>query len=364
MTSAQVSVVSPLRVLVLADSRAFHTERYVPELRRQGCRVLVASMERGNLHHFHLKHRGVIRQLHYALAAPQVRRIVRRFRPDIINPHFASGYGFLAAASKARPPVLLHLWGSDILVVPHKSAMHRWKTRWALRRADYLASDSAYLLQAARDVASLSQSRIIAWGIEERFLAWHKSDYRLHKPLQIIVPRRQERIYNNIFTLRALTPLIQEGLVEVTYPDYGSQAGEFTRTASSLTDHGVHTYSCMPRDAFLRFLAGFDVYLSSALSDSSPASLIEAMGLGLIPVAADIPGVREWLHEGTGFTFENFSAESLRNTIRQVIERDDDHAAMRRRNFEKVKSEAVFENNITATIAIMRQLAGPEGGGR
>ena len=33
----------PLRVLVLADSRSFHTERYVAELRRQGCEVLTEA---------------------------------------------------------------------------------------------------------------------------------------------------------------------------------------------------------------------------------------------------------------------------------------------------------------------------------
>ena len=48
-----------IKILVLADSRAFHTERYVRELRNQGCRVLLASLERGNTHHFHLKHRAV-----------------------------------------------------------------------------------------------------------------------------------------------------------------------------------------------------------------------------------------------------------------------------------------------------------------
>lgn len=104
----------PLRVLVLADSRSFHTERYVPELRRQGCEVLLASLEHGVMEHYSLKKRGLVRQMHYPLAAAEARSIIASFQPDIVNPHFASGYGFLAALAVRRNsrPVLLHIWGS------------------------------------------------------------------------------------------------------------------------------------------------------------------------------------------------------------------------------------------------------------
>ena len=67
-----------LTILVLADSRSFHTERYVRELRRQGCHVILASLERGNIHHYTLKARGFFRQLHYIMAATEVRSLIRR----------------------------------------------------------------------------------------------------------------------------------------------------------------------------------------------------------------------------------------------------------------------------------------------
>ena len=90
-----------LRVLVLADSNSFHTERYVLELARQGCEVLLASVEDGDVEHHRLKPHGPIRQLHYATVVPEIRGIIKEFQPDIVNAHFASGYGFSAAM--ARP---------------------------------------------------------------------------------------------------------------------------------------------------------------------------------------------------------------------------------------------------------------------
>jgi glycosyltransferase involved in cell wall biosynthesis len=47
-----------------------------------------------------------------------------------------------------------------------------------------------------------------------------------------------------------------------------------------------------------RKLAGAVIYVSAALSDSTSVSLLEAMACGCFPVAADIPGNREWITDG------------------------------------------------------------------
>jgi glycosyltransferase involved in cell wall biosynthesis len=103
-------------------------------------------------------------------------------------------------------------------------------------------------------------------------------------------------------------------------------------------------------------MASHDVYLSSAVSDSSPATLIEAMGLGLIPICGDIPGIREWLQEDRGYVFDLYSADQLRNRIAALIDSGDAHGEMRERNLARVKESAIFEDNIAQTIAIMREL--------
>ncbi len=345
-----------LKVLVLADSRSFHTERYVAEMRRQGCRVLLLSLENGHVFHYDLRRRGPVRALHYPLAAREIRTIVRRFVPDIVNPHFASGYGFAAALIGHATPILLHVWGSDVLIVPHKSMLHCLKTKLALRRADAVIGDSDYLLREAGKIAELKEARTIAWGVEREYLSYHRDSYRMSRPLKIIVPRPHERVYNNTFVVGALAPLIQEDQIEVTFPGFGSLLPEFQQQARQLVGDKLKFYTKLPRPEFLRFVASHDLFLSAAVSDSSPVSLIEAMALGLIPVAADIPGVREWLSEDRGYRYGPSDPAGLREVISRIARSDDDHAAMRRRNLEKVKQQAVFEDNIAETIAIMRDL--------
>lgn len=345
------------KVLVLADSRSFHAERYIHALRERDCHVLLASLEKGGTHHFSLKHRGFIGAFHYVLASSELIGLVKRFHPDIINPHFASGYGFTTALSQVRKaaPVILHLWGSDILIVPSKSIIHRQKTAYALSHSDFVIGDSQHILDQASRIAKLPQSKIIPWGIDRSLLELHKTDYSLNNPVRIIVPRPHEQVYNNAFLLRGLAEMVKSGRIELAFPSWGGKLREFEKLARELADDRIGYYDKMDRERFLRYMSRFDIYLSGAISDSTPASLIEAMGLGLIPIAADIPGVREWLSWDTGYLYQPFQASHLVETIEKVISTGD-HQAMRQKNLARVKREAIFEDNLDQTFAIMREL--------
>ena len=347
-----------MRVLLLADTRAFHTERFARQLQTQGCDVLTASLEIGTMECRHLTGRGPLKWLHYISTVPQLRRLIKQFQPDVINPHFASGYGFIAALARRgnQPPIVLNLWGSDILIVPRKSWLHKRKTRYALRAADYVIGDSEFLVSAAERLAGGIERSVIPWGIERRFLNLHKDDYSFQKPLRIIVPRTQAPVYNNEFIVRALQPLIADGTVCVTFPSFGPDSTRFRDVVAPYLDSGINLYDAMPREQFLAFMAQHDVYLSACRSDSSPASLIEAMALGLLPVAADIPGVREWLSDDNGRLFPQDDDDALRAIITNIVHDDDSFADLRRRNFEKVQRDAIFEDNVATQLATMRRL--------
>jgi glycosyltransferase involved in cell wall biosynthesis len=349
---------SRLRILVLVDSSSFHAERYVRELRQQECHVLPASLERGALHHYRLKHRGLVSVMRYVASVPEIKLLIRRFAPDIVNPHFASGYGFSAAlAGGGAVPIALHLWGSDILVAPKKSIFHRNKTRFALSSADCVFGDSEFLLQEADKIGHARSSQVIPWGIERRYLSLHRADNPMSGPLRVIVPRPHEPVYNNRMLLQALQPLLVNGSVRLTFPAWGSGFEGSRRMAEAIRPGAVIYYEKMNRDQFLAFAAEHDVYLSGSSSDSSPASLIEAMALGLIPVAADIPGVREWLSAANGFLFPLNEPAQLAGILTSLPTRREANAEMRRANLAKVKACGVFEDNIRRTIEIMRRLA-------
>jgi L-malate glycosyltransferase len=347
------------RILVLGDSRSFHIERYLAQLKALGCHPLLASLEHGSTHHFHLRRWGPLPALHYSLTIGEIRGLIERFRPHIVNPHFASGYGAVAAISvrRDRVPIALHLWGSDILIVPRKSPLHRHKTRLALRAAAHVFADSHYLLQKAATLTPLRNGSVFPWGIERHLLRYHQENYTLGRPLRILVPRIHEPVYNNMFIVRALADLVRNNRIRLTFPRFGSLTARFRQESAALVGDRLHFYDLLPREDFIRFMARHDVCLSAARSDSSPVSIIEAMALGLIPIAADIPGVREWLTDQSGFRYPEDNAPALRQIIESLTAGTDNHRSMRARNCERVKAEAIFEENVSRQLDIMKQLA-------
>jgi len=352
------------KVLMAADASSFHTARFADELRRQGCTVRVISLEPGEIEHVSLRRRFPVSTVAYALAAREMARIIESFQPDIINAHYAAGYGFMVARlGRPRPPIVLHVWGSDILRVPARSWIGRRKVVAALRAAGAVVADSEYLAGAVRELVDVKRIEVISWGIEAKYLTQHKVDYHFSSPLRIIVPRMHEPVYNNIFILKALAEPIRSGQIELTVPDFGSRVGDFRREASRLTGDRVHYYQRCDRDEFIKLMASHDVYLSAAQSDSSPVSLIEAMALGLVPVVGDIPGVHEWLTEGSGYLFPVDNPDRLREIVGQLVDESGDAAVMRRANLNRVREHGLFEENMRRQIDLMRDVAGKRAGG-
>jgi len=349
-----------LRILLLGDSRSFHIERYLPELRRQNCKVTLASVERGPVEHYHLKRRGPIKQLHYTLAAAQLKKLVAEYRPDIIDVQDANcGYMAALALKRSNIPLNLQILGSDILLVPRKSFLHRLKTVYALRRADAVTADSEYLLNEAEKLCPLKRTLIEPFGVEEKYLRLHKENCSISRPLKIIVPRLQDKVYNNLFIVKSLAELLQAGSITLTFQDLGLTARQFKSDVTALGFPGVHFYQRSDRDTFMNLMSQHDVYLSASLSDSSPVTLIEAMALGLIPVVADIPGVKEWAGNSAAFIYPANDSPALAAIISQIVKGDSENTEMRRRNLEKVKRRAIFENNVAARIEMMQKLVRP-----
>ncbi|MCX6828257.1 MAG: glycosyltransferase [candidate division Zixibacteria bacterium] len=352
-----------MRVLLLADGRSVHTERFRQGLLAQGIRVVLASLESGTTVDIQLKRKTAINSLNYFLSSGEIAAIVKRTAPDLINPHFASGYGFAAARSKKShgKPLLLHCLGSDILISPEKSFLHRKRVAFALSRADHLVVDSHFLADQVRKLHPAENISIIPWGVENDIIKLFEKRVNRHnprqRPLRVLVPRPHNYVYNNSFIIRALAPFIIRGEISLTFPDWGSEIDSFRALVKRECPKGnVHYYSFMPHEKYTEFLAQFDYYLSASVSDSSPASLLEAMGAGLFPIVSDIPGVKEWVGPGNAILFNPNNPDSLKQGFERLINDQIDLDPILEENHLKIKESAIFAENIRSTIQIMERL--------
>ena len=106
-----------------------------------------------------------------------------------------------------------------------------------------------------------------------------------------------------------------------------------------------------------REIGNAHVYVSTARSDSTSVSLLEAMAAGCFPVVTDIAGNREWIrHEENGLLFPCGNAEALA----RCLERAATDGALRDRaapiNRSLVAERACWERNMESVEALFTEL--------
>lgn len=352
-----------MKVLLLADGRAVHTVRYQKEMKAQGVELILASMESGDTVDIRLTKKSVSNSLNYLFVNREIKQLVSELNPDLVNPHFASAYGFSTALSKIwqKLPVLLHCLGSDILLSPQKSVAHKRKVIYALEKSKHVMADSKYLADEIRLLHQPAAVDIVPWGVEQKILdlfsVRQKNSFQFHRPLRILVPRPHNKIYNNRFIIDALHDLINSQKISLTFPSWGEELIRFKKRAKAICPNdGIMYYNRMDRHRYIIFLANFDVYLSASLSDSAPASLIEAMASGLVPVVGEIPGVKEWVGKNNARLFDPQVERTLNRVMKKMVQANFEFDSILKSNHEKVRKKAVFSVGIGKTIKIMEKM--------
>ena len=353
-----------MKVLLLADGRAIHTERYKTALEKRGIGVVLASLEPGDIVDILLSTPTGIRGIDYRLAAWKIKSIIESEKPDIVDAHSASGYGYTAAIAGLDEicPLAVHCLGSDILISAKKSAFHRKRIRRALSDAAVVFVDSIYLGNIAARIYPETDFKVICWGAEDRFFKQYdptigKMKYPPELPVRALVPRPHENVYNNRYIIASLKDHINNGQVVLCFPDWGSDYENFTGFVNrECPSGGVEFYSRMPREKYMEFIGRFDLYISASRSDSSPASLIEAMAAGLIPMVSDIPGVTELMENSRQLLFNLNDPTALENVFDNLLRDNIDISSVRCLNHELARKVGYFEENIDDTVRIMQSI--------
>jgi glycosyltransferase involved in cell wall biosynthesis len=297
------------------------------------------------------------------LSAPlwilQTRHLIRKIQPDIVDGHFVTSYGFLAACSGFHP-LVVSAWGSDVLVLPKRNFLLKAITKYALRKADIVTSDAEHVKIALMELGTEPQKINLAYfGTDTDKFKPAQRNRDLQQALGIIDSptvislRSLEPIYD-IETLVKSIPLVLREVPEAKFviAGGGSQAAKLKEQVKSLgVAQSVKFTGLIPNDKLPEYLNSADIYVSTSLSDAGlAASTAEAMACGLPVIITDFGDNKKWVEDGiNGFLIPLKNPQVLASKIihlirnkeirdkfgqinRQVIkERNDSQKEMRKR---------------------------------
>jgi glycosyltransferase involved in cell wall biosynthesis len=314
-----------MRILYVSASDGVHDARFIRAWSDAGADVEACIMAEG----------GTV----------EVRDAIARFRPDVVHA------GPIPTVARAVIDVwdgalIATSWGFDLL---HDTAEDPAAAQAArevmLTDAVILTDNDAVSARAVQLGANPARIISFPWGIDHERFASTGPDLRDELglgPAQVILSvRRHEAIYDVQTLIRAFPPVARAfpsarlligggGGLTSTLQGIASASG----VANRIVFLGERT-----QDDLAELYRTADIYVSTALTDGSSISLLEAMACGAVPVVADVPGNRQWVDDSTGSRFAPGDAPELAEALIRALG-DDRYIPERSRNSRERVLEA------------------------
>ncbi len=352
-----------MKILLLSGASSVHTVRWANAFALSGHEVhlvtqhdpvdpLGAGVYVHRFPHYH--------GAGYYLNSCRLRNLVRELAVDVVNAHYATGYGTLARAV-GGVPLVLNVWGSDVYDFPEGGPLHRALVRRNLRRADRVVSTSHAMADRTRGICpGLKDITVVPFGV----------DTDLFRPSETTPGPRKGLLLGTVKTLApkyGVDTLIDAfALLSPKHPGLrlrivgtGPQEGELKARAER---HGiadkVDWCGRVPHAGVPEELWKLDVYaaLSKLDSESFGVAVIEASACGVPVVVSDVGGLPEVVEEGvTGFVVPRNSATAAAERINALLGSPELRAAMGKAGVKHVKERYEWDFCLDRMLAVLRE---------
>jgi glycosyltransferase involved in cell wall biosynthesis len=239
----------------------------------------------------------------YILAAPRVRGMLRRIKPDIVHAHYATGYGLLGSLA-APSPYVLSVWGSDIYEYPRRSPVHAQLLKFNLHRADYICSTSLAMARETQRYTSKPVT-VTPFGVDCEVFS-PKPGKEERRPLVIGTVKTLDHPYGVEYLIRAFAIVVErftEHDVRLVIAGDGPLRSSLEALAKQLRlSDRVDFLGQLPQEMVPTVLRTFDIFAALSLRESFGVAVLEASACGIPVVASNVDGLPEVVEDGvTGF---------------------------------------------------------------
>jgi len=323
-----------MKIVLLAPLSEIHTVRWANAFAGKGHEVHVITSHPDTIHR--VSDRVIIHPLSFPAPAGYylntfvLKRLLKEIRPDVLNAHYASGYGTLGRLGGFQPYVL-SVWGSDVYDFPYKSRVHSKLVRKNLLAADRICSTSNAMAGQVRKICPEVQDvRITPFGVDTQVFS-PKIELRDEDLITIGTVKKLEPKYG-IDTLLKTFTCVKE---HYDQKDPGTLkrlrliivgGGPEEQKLKGMADYLGISDHCrwigkVPHSEVQNYLNMFDVFAALSRSESFGVSVIEASACGLPVVVSDAGGLPEVVKEGeTGFVVPRENPEEAGEAMIRLID--------------------------------------------
>jgi len=355
-----------MKILILSDANSPHTMKWALSLKALGLNIYIFSLFRpqeyilltynqkqipvyhANMQEAVTRNRTAnLSKLKYLFALPNLNRILKNIKPDLIHAHYASSYGVLGMLSGYKPFVL-SVWGSDVYEFPQKNKVFLWLIRRVLSRADKILSTSRSMAEYICNNIQNTAIQITNFGI----------DLEIFKPQSLPVSEITIGTIKSIEKHNGIDCLLEAFNILVYKHNYksikllivgsGTLLSEMQIKARTLkVNDYVEFTGYIPHSNVVKYYHKISIFVSISTRESFGVAVLEASACGIPVITSDVGGLPEVNKNNiTGILLPPNNPLKLAAAIKKLIENEDLRKEFGQNGKAMVKNSFNWEKNV------------------
>lgn len=360
-----------MKVLFLSTIENIHTIRWVNALVNKGLDVTLVGMKNNK----NEKNKSLIDskvkivylpikgKLGYYLNHFFINKIVEKERPDIINVHYASGYGTLGRFIKFENKIL-NVWGSDVYDFPRQNKIKKQILIKNLNSYKAIASTSHCMAkEIERYLVKKQEIYITPFGVElEKFknLSLEKKEDKV----VIGIVKTLEPKYGIEYLIRAIRELEKildkETFERIEVRIYGK--GYLKESLENLTEK-LNIKEKIKFEGFIlnsevpKVINEMDIFVVPSISESFGVAAVEAMACEIPVIVSDADGLKEVVVDNeTGFVVPKKDYKAIAEKIKILIKDEKLRKRLGEEGRKRVMRLYSWNDNVENMVTIYKKI--------
>lgn len=366
-----------MKILFLSAAKSIHTVKWVNALSQRGHDIYLVYNSDHEPDENRINKEVKLVKLKYGgtkayyLNAKELNHLARKIKPDVINAHYASGYGTLARLSKVAP-VLMSVWGSDVYDFPNENIIKNKIFKRNIKCASKLASTSNCMADELRKVMGNEKLEIAItpFGVNLEVFN-NKKNYKEKQEdvIRIGNIKALESKYGISELIKAVSVLLDRlkrnpnncalaDKIRVEIYGDGNQKEELEKLIKELSlDKIIILKGKIPNTEVPNVLSGLDIFCATSNQESFGVAIVEAMAMNLPVVASDADGFKEVIKDkNTGFVVPKGNVKKIADALEVLVCNKELRIEFGNNGRRRVEALYDFEKNVDTMEKLYRDM--------
>lgn len=357
-----------MKVVFISAANSIHTIRWVNALSNRGIEVVLISLKdhenvesniNKNIKIIYLPIKGT---KGYYLNSLFINNIIKREKLDLINVHYASGYGTLGRFIKFENK-LLNVWGSDVYDFPNQSSLKKKILIKNLSAYKGIASTSHCMVRETQKYLKNKEIYITPFGVDIDL--FKNLNYKKDKSKIVIgIVKTLSPKYGIEYLIKAVKEL--EDILEkeifnkIEVHIYGK--GYLEEKLKQLTvnlnlEEKIKFLGFIKNTDVPKAINKMDIFVVPSLEESFGVAAVEAMACEIPVIVSDADGLKEVVvNNETGFVIPKKDYEVIAKKLKELILNEELRIKFGKNGRKRVLELYNWNDNVENMIKIYKEI--------